>query len=163
MTGRKEITSSIAVIVFGVVFLLYAARYPLDTWACPGPGVFPLIVGVMLLALATAQLTRALWKRKRAGEPEEPGRRAGSVTAYIRENPGEKTALVVIIATALYLLGIQWLGFFVSTFLFVIAISRIWQAGSWVGPVLLSAGIDGFCYLMFVVWQKLSLPSGYLF
>jgi len=163
MTVRKEITSSIAVIVFGVVFLLYTARYPLDTWACPGPGVFPLIVGAMLVALATAQLTRALWKWKRLEEPETPGGRAGSVAQFFRDNPGEKTALAVILVSVLYLLGIQWLGFFVSTFLFVIVISRIWQAGSWVGPVLLSVGIDGFCYLMFVVWQKLSLPSGYLF
>jgi putative tricarboxylic transport membrane protein len=163
MTVRKEITSSIAVILFGIVFLLYAARYPLDTWACPGPGVFPLIVGVMLLALAAIQLTQAVWKWKRTPEPESPPKGSGSVLAFFRENPGEKTAMGLIVVSVLYILGIAWVGFFVSTFLFVIVVSRLAHARSWAGPVLLSLGIDVFCYLMFVVWQKLSLPSGLLF
>jgi len=163
MTIRKEITSSLAVILFGIVFLLYSARYPLDTWACPGPGAFPLVVGVMLLLLAFLQLGQSLWKWKRSEIPGTAPKRSGSVVAFFRENPGEKAAFTLIAVFVLYILGIRWLGFFVSTFLFVILASRISEAKGWGGPVLLSVGINVFCYLLFVVWLKLNFPNGLLF
>jgi Tripartite tricarboxylate transporter TctB family len=163
MTIRKEITSSIAVILFGIVFLLYSERYPLDTWACPGPGAFPLVVGVMLLLLAFLQLGHALWKWKCSEKPETAPKRSGSVIAFFGENPGEKTVLGMVIVFILYIFGIQWIGFFVSTFFFVVIASRFSERKGWTGPVLLSLGIGVFCYLMFVVWQKLSFPNGLLF
>jgi hypothetical protein len=58
---------------------------------------------------------------------------------------------------------IQRVGFFVSTFLFVIFVSRLSDARDWWKPGLLSVGISVFCYLLFVVWLKLSFPNGLLF
>ena len=163
MTIRKEIASSVAVILFGIVFLLYSGRYPLDSRACPGPGVFPLIVGGMLLALAVLQLAQALWKWKRPEKPETAAKRDGSVRGFFRENPGEKTAVALIAGFILYILMIQRVGFFVSTFLFVIFVSGLSEARDWWKPVLLSVGINVFCYLLFVMWLKLSFPNGLLF
>jgi hypothetical protein len=163
MTIRKEITSSAAVVLFGFVFLLYSERYPLDTWACPGPGAFPLILGIMLLVLAFLQLGQSLWKWKRSEKPGTAPKRPGSVMVFFRENPGEKTVVGMVVVFFLYILGIQWIGFFASTFLFVILASRFSEGKGWTGPILLSLGIGVFCYLMFVVWQKLSFPNALLF
>ena len=41
MTIRKEIASSLVLFLFGVVFLLYDLKYPLDQWRNPGPESSP--------------------------------------------------------------------------------------------------------------------------
>ncbi len=51
MSPRKDIASSLVLILFSVTFLIYTTRYPLDSWESPGPAVFPLVLGVVLLLL----------------------------------------------------------------------------------------------------------------
>ncbi len=67
---RKEITSSLVLLLFGVGFLLYDLKYPLDQWANPGPAVFPLMVGTVLAILAAWQLVQEARKPKNQGSKE---------------------------------------------------------------------------------------------
>jgi putative tricarboxylic transport membrane protein len=163
MTTRKEIASNLVVILFGAVFLFYTTRYPLDTWGNPGPAVFPLIVGAVLTTLGFGQLIRVLWK---SGQKGHRGKHHGgdrSATESFLRNRGEKKALWMMVFFVLYLLMMQWIGFFVSTFLFAILTSRLTEKKDWGRPIVLSAGITLFCYLLFEVWLKLSFPRGILF
>jgi hypothetical protein len=163
MALRKEIASSLVLILFGAIFLLYDLKYPLDERANPGPGVFPLMVGAVLVILAGWQYIRAF--RKTKGPDNEEGRKRGVQPAgeIVQKNRGEKKVLFMIAVFVIYLLMVKWIGFFTSNFLFVITSSRLMGARSWKGPILLSAGIDLFCYLLFEVWLKLSFPRGILF
>jgi hypothetical protein len=79
MTPRKEIASSLVLILFSMTFLIYTARYPLETWESPGPAVFPLILGGILLILASGQLIRACLAPKIA-DPAA-GARVSPITA----------------------------------------------------------------------------------
>ncbi len=166
MTTRKEIASNLVVILFGAVFLAYTTRYPLDTWESPGPAVFPLIVGAVLVFLGAGQLVRVLWKSRRKDhhhhhekhrDGDQPARES------ILRNSGDGKALRMIVVFILYLLMMQWIGFFVSTFLFAIISSRLAEASDWGRPIALSAGVTVCCYLLFEVWLKLSFPRGVLF
>jgi len=163
MTTRKEIASNLAVILFGAVFLSYTTRYPLDTWESPGPAVFPLILGSVLTILGVGQLVQALWKSTRKDHREKQQNGARSVRESLFRNRGEGKALRMIAVFILYLLMMQWIGFFVSTFLFAIISSRLTETKDWGSPIALSAGITLFCYLLFEVWLKLSFPRGVLF
>ncbi len=164
MNPRKEIASSLVLILFSLIFLIYTTRYPLDTWESPGPAVFPLILGVVLLILAAGQLIRALLA---PGTPNQRGAtgatRAASVRNYFRENAGEAKVVALTVLLVLYILMMQWIGFFVSTFLLVILASRLMEAKDWGRPIALAAGVGIFCYLLFVMWLKLSFPQGIFF
>lgn len=163
MTPRKEIASSLALILFGATFLAYTTRYPLDDWESPGPAVFPLILGAILLVLAAGQLIRALLA------PKEPGRAGGrdstirAVEKFLHANRGEVKVFILTAMLVLYILMMKWIGFFVSTFLLVIFSSRLMEAKGWVRPAALAAGVCLFCYLLFEAWIKLSFPRGILF
>jgi putative tricarboxylic transport membrane protein len=161
MTTRKEIGSNLVVILFGALFLSYTTRYPLDTWENPGPAVFPLILGTLLTILALWQLALAL--RKSTKKEHDKHRGDGSGLKALLSNSGEGKALRMIAFFILYLLMMQWIGFFVSTLLFSIVSSRLTETKNWGGPIALSAGITLFCYLLFEVWLKLSFPRGILF
>lgn len=163
MTHRKEIASNLVVVLFGAVFLAYTTRYPLDTWESPGPAVFPLILGAVLTVLAGGQLVRALWKFKvdtHRGKHREGGKPAGE---SLLKNSGDGKAFRMIALFILYLLMMQWIGFFTSTLLFGVITSRLTETRDWVSPILLSVGITLFCYLLFEVWLKLPFPRGILF
>ena len=163
MFVRKEIASSLVLFLFGVFFLLYDLKYPLDQWANPGPGVFPLVVGGVLVILAAWQLTQEVRKPKAQGAKENDEAAKKSITPFLQRNRGEAKALFMIAAFIVYLLMVKWVGFFISNFLFVIISSKLMGTKGWRKPIALSAGINLFCYFLFVAWIKLSFPRGVLF
>jgi hypothetical protein len=163
MFARKEMDSSLVLLLFGVVFLLYDLKYPLDQWANPGPGVFPLLVGAVIVILSGWQLAQEVRKPKPQGAKESDKGSRKSITAFLQRNRGEAKPLFMIAVFIVYLLMVKWVGFFVSNFLFVIISSRLMGAKGWGKPIALSAGINLFCYVLFVSWIKLFFPKGILF
>jgi putative tricarboxylic transport membrane protein len=163
MFARKEIASSLVLILFGVVFLLYNVKYPLDTWANPGPGIFPLMVGAVLVVLAAWQLIQDVRKSKQEEAKERNKGTGRSIRKLLQRDSGEVKPLLMISVFIVYLLMVKWVGFFISNFLFVIISSKIIGARDWGRPIALSGGISLFCYFLFEVWLKLSFPRGFLF
>jgi len=163
MFVRKEIASSLVLILFGVGFLLYNTKYPMDTWANPGPAVFPLIVGGLLTILTGWQLAQGLRKPKPKETKEGHQGTRSPLRELLQRNRGEVKPLLMIVVFIVYLLMVKWVGFFISNFLFVIISSKLIGAKDWGRPIVLSAGISLFCYFLFEVWLKLSFPRGFLF
>lgn len=163
MTPRKEIASSLVLILFSLTFLVYTTRYPIDDWESPGPAVFPLLAGGVLLILAAGQLIRALLAPGAPAGERERIPKVKALKAFLRENQGEAKVLILTALMISYILMMQWIGFFVSTVLLVILSSRLLEAKGWIRPIALSAGVCLFCYLLFEVWLKLSFPRGILF
>ena len=162
MVASKEITSCLLFILLGVGYLAYSRSYSIDTWNNPGPGVFPLLVGGVLILLAAAQLLQALRKPRDTDDGKSPGFCFRSARAFLQES-GEIKSLILVGVFVIYLLLIKGVGFFISNFLFVVVSSRIMGARDWVRPSALALGISLFCYLLFEMWLKLSLPRGLLF
>ena len=163
MASRKEIESSLVLLLFGTIFLLYDLKYPLDQRANPGPGVFPLVVGAALVILAAWLLAQDVRKPKAQGAKENDEGAKKSLTPFFQRNRGEAKSLFMIAVFIVYLMMVRWVGFFISTFLFVIFSSKLMGTKGWRKPIALSAGINLFCYLLFVTWIKLSFPRGVLF
>jgi hypothetical protein len=163
MASRKEIESSLVLLLFGAVFLLYDLKYPLDQWANPGPGVFPLIVGGALVILAGWLLAQEVRKPKPQGAEKSDGGPRKSISGFLQGDRTEAKPLVMIAVFVFYLLMVRWVGFFVSNFFFVIFSSKLMGAKGWGKPIALSAGVNLFCYVLFVAWIKLSFPRGVLF
>jgi hypothetical protein len=165
MAIRKEIFSSLTVITFGAIFLVYNWQYPMDTLANPGPGVFPLIIGAMLVGLGVWQMVQDRVRPSRI-DCEEKGLGSISIRSLrgcLQKDHAERGVLLMIGSLVLYLIMIKWLGFFASNFLFVIVAARLMGSVDWVKPLALSAGINVFCYFLFEVWLRLSFPKGILF
>jgi putative tricarboxylic transport membrane protein len=163
MNPRKEIASSLVLILFSVIFLVYTTRYPLDDWESPGPAVFPLILGGVLLILSLWQMIRGWLAPKIPGNAGKTGSKIQAFQKFLHERQGEKKVLILTALLILYILLMQWIGFFVSTFLLVILTSRLMETKDWGRPILLSVGVCLFCYLLFEVWIKLNFPRGILF
>src|SRR5262244_3973927 len=80
--ARRDLLSAAGLGLVALAYLAASHRYPLDTLAAPGPGVFPLGAGA--LALAAGQVARALVRRE--GAPlasAEPIRRRDLVAMVV--------------------------------------------------------------------------------
>ncbi len=161
MIPRKEIASGLVFILFGVGYLAYNTKYPLDTLNNPGPGVFPLIIGGLFTLLAIYQCIQAFREFKGKKENQEK-EKLPHVKGIFQRWKGETGPLILVTVFAIYLLLIPRVGFFTSNLLFVVTCSRLIGARDWKGPVSLALGINLFCYLLFEIWLKLSLPGGFL-
>ena len=162
MNVRKEISSSLFLLLLGIGYLAYNTQYSMETWSNPGPAVFPLIVGGIFILLAFDHLIQGVRKGKGEEGRGGAGSRTGSVKAFLQES-GEAKAFILIVVFILYLFLMKGVGFYISNLLFVVSSSRLLGARDWTRPLALAVGIDLFCYLLFEVWLKVSLPKGLLF
>jgi hypothetical protein len=128
------------------VYLAVNLRYPLDTLAAPGPGVFPLAAGVALLVLAAGQI---LVPARGPDRAELAGSRRRSL-------------LLMIGLLGLYAAVLGTLGFLASSFALVLVASRLMGAPGWVRPAALAFGVTVAAWLVFVMWLGVPLPAGSL-
>jgi hypothetical protein len=77
------------------------------------------------------------------------------------EAPIDKTKAFVFVAMICgYIVGINWLGYFVATPAFIIGALRYLKAMTWKGTLLLAVGFTLFVYLLFVSFLNLPIPLG---
>jgi len=161
MIRSKQVAGSIALILLGAGYLAYNTAYSLDTWSNPGPAVFPLLVGGVLVILAFCDLIHTL----RSGTGQKGRKGGGTNPGWSRislRGSGEAKIVLLVLLFIIYLVMIRVAGFFISNFLFVSLSSRLMGAKDWARPCALAAGICLFCYLLFEMWLKMSLPRGFL-
>jgi putative tricarboxylic transport membrane protein len=132
--------SAVGLALLAAGYLLAARRYPLDTLATPGPGIFPLIAGVGLLAAALWQLA-ATPDTRAAGEPLTLG---APVT----------TGVVLI----LYAIALPRAGFLASSFVLVVVTSRLMGLAGWWRPAALALGVTAASHVVFARWLGVPLP-----
>ncbi len=159
---RKDLLSAAVLLLLAGAYLGYNVRHPLDTLANPGPGIFPLAVGLLLLILATLQLVRAggsLLEKSRATESNSPPATPVEASPH---PPADPAPLLMMGFLVVYLMTVSWIGFLTSTFFLVIACGKLMGSQGWGRPMALAAGIVLCCYLLFIVWLKVPLPAGRL-
>ncbi len=155
-SARRELTAGVVLLLVAGGYLALTLRYPLGAMADPGPGVFPLAVGLLLLALAVTQVVEArvaVRHRDRAAE-------AGAAPGGESPSTPSRLPLAMVAALVVYLLTMPWLGFYPASVLLVIFSCRIMGTCGWGRPVLLAAGVLLVCGLVFSFWLKMPLPSG---
>ena len=132
-------------ICWGAMFLPYGNIHD------PGPGFYPLWLGIILGTMSIALMLQAF--RQKAG-----GRTLRDILA---EKVRWEKVLWVLIALVLYGFLIDYLGFLVVTLLLMGFLLRVIQPQPW-RTVFLGALTGSFgSYVVFEIWMKLRLPKGF--
>jgi putative tricarboxylic transport membrane protein len=143
--SRRDQWSAAGLAVLALGYLLAGRQYPLDTLATPGPGIFPLAVGLALLALAIWQLL--------AG-----GRRLAAAAASEAADVGiSRAPLIMIAVLVLYAVTLPRLGFTLTSFVLVLVASWLMGLRGW-RPVVLALGVTVGSRLIFGLWLGVPLP-----
>ncbi len=141
------------IFLFGVISTLLSMRMPIGTFRAAGTGLFPLCLGIILMALSSLLLLQLFFKRRQTIVKK------GTVV----EPSGSTKQLIFFFGTmVLVTLFFNRLGFPLSSFLLMLTLLRILGVKRWTFNLPLSFMTAIVCYFLFVQWLKIPLPKGWV-
>ncbi|MQA02957.1 MAG: hypothetical protein GEV07_09615 [Streptosporangiales bacterium] len=150
--GVGDLIGGTAVAVFGAAVVVYAQGFPELRDGAPGPGLFPTVVGGLLVFFGLVLVVRWLTVRLRSGAAERGTRPKRDRAVWI--NAG-----LVLASVVWYVLMSDVLGFALTMAVLLFVLS--WRLG---GRLLVAAGtavlVPAAIYLVFQRLLLVPLPTG---
>jgi hypothetical protein len=119
------------------------------SWGSEGPqsGYFPFYIGLLICVCSLVVFVQALLRIRTD--------RAVFVT-------GEqlKRVIVILLPSTAYVLGVQLIGIYVSSAIFILLFMKIAGKYSWLRSVMVAAVVSVSAFVMFEIWFKIPLPKG---
>jgi hypothetical protein len=161
LKGQAEGRAPIAVsrravdIAVGVVAFLTGALVMFDShrlgagWegGSPESGYFPFRIGAIICIASAIVVARAAWRPPAPNEVFVTWDRL-------------RLVLLVLAPTLAYILGIQWLGIYVASAIFIAGFMRASGRFGWAKTVLVSAGTSAVLFWTFEIQFLVPLPKG---
>lgn len=152
---NRDLFSSLFWMAFGVLFLVGAWQQGLMRKGVPGPGFLPFISGIVLISLSLMVLIPALGDKK-----EERG--AGEKEKFFPQRDSPRKILLALVFLFAYGISLEYAGYLLTTFLFMVFISRLVEPERWRTVLILAFFTSVLSYLLFVVLLEVQLPKGIL-
>jgi len=149
MQGKENRMDRIAgtvVLFIGLMIVWQAARLRIGTFTVPGPGLFPLLTGCVVIFLASYLLLF----------PSGGGDISGFAWVKLKRVAPVYASLVA------YFVVLEWVGFVIASFGLILYLSIV-IGKQWIGWALVRAIImTGLSYVLFELLLKTQLPKGFL-
>ncbi|HYB21952.1 MAG TPA: tripartite tricarboxylate transporter TctB family protein [Thermodesulfobacteriota bacterium] len=149
---RRDIWSSLVWLGVGIIFLVGSLRQGLFRRGIPGPGFLPFIIALSLIVLSLMVFFPA-FSRKTEG--------TGEVENFFPERDSFRKILLGLIGLFAYGFALEYTGYIITTFFFMIFASRIMEREKWAGPLFMAVLTAVLSYLLFVSLE-VQLPRGVL-
>jgi len=156
---QPVVTTSTMEIVVAGLFLLFGVGVMYDSyrigarWAIDGPqsGYFPFYIGALICLSSSVLLVQGVRQRMRVSNRG----------TFVQRGPLSDVLKVLIPAVG-YVLGIQLIGVYVASAvyiaLFMVFIGRFRALRS----TLVGVGVAAFTFVLFELWFRIPLPKGFL-
>jgi putative tricarboxylic transport membrane protein len=150
---RAEVAAASALLAVGVLVAALARRLPYWQDYAPGPGFFPMWLGLLLAVTAAVELSLVL--RQSNGDSADR-----SADASVADRQGTRRPAILAGLSVVAALLVLPLGFVLATALFVAAVSwsldphrRLSNAAA---TIVIPLGV----WVLFVLWLGVPLPRG---
>ena len=139
----------IVLLVFSLIVCYESLRLPLGSTWKPGPGLFPLLLGVTLGVLLLFFLLAKGFRQDKKVTP-----------VWSRESG--KRILTILGALCLYSIVFSFLGYLISTFFLTFFLLSLSYPGKWIRNGIASIFICVVFYMVFQLLFDIRFPSGIL-
>ncbi len=151
---RVDQGSSLIMLLVAAVYLYEAARLPLWKGTTFGSGLFPMILGVILVLVSLASFLKATAARVEGD--------AGAASILLPPRAGVRNLACVVGSLGLYVLVLDFLGFVITTLLFLSGLFVALEPEKKMRSVALAGIVVALTYVFFVLVFKMQLPRGLL-
>ncbi len=142
--------TSIFFLCVGIFFALNSRRVDIGSWSEPGPGFLPFWAGLTLCIMAVALFITSL---------RSPG---DILPAFFPESDSWKRVTATFAAMIFYALLLDFVGFTLTTFVFVGFLVRYIFPQSWTRTIIVATLSALGARLVFINLLKTQLPLGFL-
>lgn len=150
---RDEIIVGVVIFLFGGLTALLSSKMPIGTFRMAGTGLFPLILGIILMVLSGTFVLRIFFQ----GREEQVKKEARP------ESTGSPIQLILFLgAMVLATLFFNRLGYPFTSFLLMLALLRILGIKRWGLNILVSVVTAAGTYFLFVKWLNIPMPKGWI-
>jgi len=140
----------VAAIIFALGALVAYDSYRLgSSWASDGPqaGYFPFYIGLFTCICSIVVFGQGLLRRK-------TDERVFVTPSQLRQ------VMVILLPSTAYVLGVQLIGIYVPSALFIALFMRFAGKYSWLRSIVVGLGVSVSAFVMFEIWFKIPLPKG---
>jgi putative tricarboxylic transport membrane protein len=137
-------------LLLGAVYLWIAFGYPLGTMERPGPGLYPIFLGILFVIAAIGSLVTDLVKPAKGELGFPQGKDLGRF-------------LMMLGGGATYVLLLPYAGHLVSAIILVFVALQAMGRTSWLMKICFTVGIALGSYYLFDVFLRVPLPRGIFF
>lgn len=147
-TNLVDAVVALIVVVMGAV-VIYGSRKLGSSWTSDGPGsgYFPFYIGLILSISGVGILYQALFSKKKNTDVFVDGVQIGRVMS-------------VLIPACVYVLGVQFIGIYIASFIYIALFMVILGKFPWIKSVIAAFTVNALFFLMFEVWFKVPLFKG---
>lgn len=142
----KELFFAISISVISLLLLLTSFTYP------PESSVFPKFLCSLMLLFSLLILVKALRLPAGSGDNNK-----GDIIVRL------KVPAIVFSLTIAYIAGIMYIGYFVSSIIFLIGAMTVFGKQRFLAKTIATAGFLIVVYALFVSFLGIRLPEGLLF
>ena len=154
--GRSVVSTRTMEAVVAALLFLFGATFVYQSyelgfrWAVEGPqsGFFPFYVALIICGSSLVVFVNAL--RGKAGRSDESFVERGQLWKVMQ----------ILIPAAIFVLGVQLIGIYVSSVIYIALFMRFLGKYSWLKSVLIAAIICIALFFMFEVWFQVPLYKG---
>jgi hypothetical protein len=145
-----EIAVAVILLAFGATFLYTSYKLGFR-WGSEGPqsGFFPFYVSLFICVASGAVLLQAILSKDESGSE-----------SFV-EHGQMKQVLKVLIPAGLFVLGIQLIGIYVSSAIYIALFMNMLGDYPWKKSIPLAVAISVLFFFMFEVWFQVPLFKGY--
>jgi len=150
---RDEIIVGVVIFIFGAVTTVLSLRMHIGTFRTAGAGMFPLLLGILLMVLSGTFVSKQFFQGK-----GEQARKEASIESS--ESPMQ---LILFLGTMiLAALFFNRLGYPLTSFLLVLGLLRILGIKRWGLNILISVVTAAGSYFLFIKWLDIPMPKGWI-
>ena len=154
--GRSVVSVRTMELVVAALLFLFGATFAYQSyelgfrWAVEGPqsGFFPFYVSLIICGGSLTVFINTL--RGKAGRADQTFVERGQL----------KKVMSVLVPAAIFVLGVQLIGIYVSAFIYIALFMRFLGNYGWVRSIVISAIICVLFFFMFEVWFQVPLYKG---
>lgn len=157
-------------------YLYHALKIPFGTMDQPGPGFFPIVLGIVgftisLMLVLIGAVSSTVMKQEE-GEQPDPESPAITLTAFMKQEEGEdgwqatvenkRKFISIIFLFALFAISFEIVGALIGLVLLTMILCKIYGMRGWLYPFITGTCSSVSIYFIFAVIFKISLPDGLL-
>jgi hypothetical protein len=150
--GARTVVVDLAV---AVVIFLFGALVAWDSyrlgasWGVEGPqaGYFPFYIGMLLCISSTVVGVQSALRLARD-------------TQVFVQREQLRQVMVVLLPSTVYVLGVQWIGIYVSSAAFIALFMRFAGRYSWLRGGVVGLAVSVIAFVLFEIWFTIPLPKG---